>query len=174
MFNNKHVIVAMLVAPILAVLTWFAVGSFVGEKPHAAKSGQSYPLVERSNCRYDSGQCDLDNEDMRLSITLEGGPVPGLVLASSQPLEGALLGVADVAGDEEPAQMRRVDSAGRRWLLTLDRLPAPPQRLRIVVRFDHADQGIISIIGEMGKQTDAGFAHHVEHDARPFCVRVVD
>ena len=27
MFTNKHVIIAMIVAPILSVLAWFAVGS---------------------------------------------------------------------------------------------------------------------------------------------------
>ena len=71
MFTNKHIIVALLVTPVLAVLAWFAVGAFVGEKPQQAAPGQSYPLVERSNCRYDSGQCDLHNEDLQLSITFE-------------------------------------------------------------------------------------------------------
>ena len=51
------------------MLAWFAVGAFLGEEPQQAAPGQSYPLVERSNCRYDSGHCDLHNEDMQLSIT---------------------------------------------------------------------------------------------------------
>jgi NADH:ubiquinone oxidoreductase subunit 3 (subunit A) len=61
MFKNWHVIIAMIVAPILAVLAWFAVDYFVAERPHAAKEGAAYSLIAKSNCRYDSGQCDLEN-----------------------------------------------------------------------------------------------------------------
>ena len=63
MFTNKHVIVALIVAPVLSVLAWYAVGSFTGEQPTPAEPGQSYPLVEKSNCRYPSGECELENED---------------------------------------------------------------------------------------------------------------
>ena len=51
MWKNKHVVVAMLVAPILAILAWFAVDSMVAERAHSAKPGASYKLVAKSNCR---------------------------------------------------------------------------------------------------------------------------
>ena len=69
MFKNKHVIIALIVTPILAALAWIGVGQLMGEKPHAARPGQSYPLVEKSNCRYESGACDLENEDFLLRLT---------------------------------------------------------------------------------------------------------
>jgi hypothetical protein len=31
MFTNKHVIIAMLVAPLLAIMAWFAVDYFIGK-----------------------------------------------------------------------------------------------------------------------------------------------
>ncbi len=137
--GNKHIIVALLVTPVLAILAWFAVGALVGEKAQRAQPGQSYPLVERSNCRYDSGQCDLRNEDLKLSITLDGGAShPRLLLSSSAALDGALLAVAQAGdsspGAQAPLAMLRQDSAGHRWALALDELPAPGQRLRVVVQ----------------------------------------
>ena len=68
MWKNKHVVIAMLVAPILAVIAWYGVDSIVAERAKAAKPGDSYPLVARSNCRYDSGACDLVNNDFKLTL----------------------------------------------------------------------------------------------------------
>ena len=68
MFSNKHVLVAMLVAPVLAIMAWFAVDYFVAERPHAAEEGATYTLLAKSNCRYASGKCDLENADFELTI----------------------------------------------------------------------------------------------------------
>lgn len=134
MFTNKHIIVALLVTPVLAILAWFAVGAFVGEEPQQAAPGQSYPLVERSNCRYDSGQCDLRNEDMRLSITVENNVSgPTLVLSSSHTLDHALLGIATEGQDSRPENLRQLDDQGMRWSLSMMELPLPEQRLLVVV-----------------------------------------
>ena len=134
MFTNKHIIVAMLVTPVLAILAWFAVGAFVGEDPQQATPGQSYPLVERSNCRYDSGQCDLRNEDLRLSITVETTASGAtLLLSSSHALDQVLLGVATDGVNDQPRNLQRQDSAGLRWALSMRDLPSPEQRLLIAV-----------------------------------------
>ena len=42
MWKNKHVIIALLVAPILAILAWFAVGQIAGEKAEVAEPGAQY------------------------------------------------------------------------------------------------------------------------------------
>ena len=49
----------MIVAALLAVITWFAVDRLVAERPHIAREGRAYPLIARSDCRYTSGQCSL-------------------------------------------------------------------------------------------------------------------
>ena len=72
MFKNKHVVIAMLVAPVLSILAWLAVDYFISERPHVAESGATYALIAKSNCRYDSGQCDLENSDFSLSMRRGG------------------------------------------------------------------------------------------------------
>ncbi len=68
MFRNKHVVIALLVAPVLALIAYFAVDSLVAEKPQKAIAGASYPLAAKSNCRYASGRCSLVNGDLRVEI----------------------------------------------------------------------------------------------------------
>jgi len=68
-FKNKHVIVAMIVAPILAILSWYATGFIVDEKEHVMKDGAVYTLVVRPNCRWASGKCTLSNSDLKIDIT---------------------------------------------------------------------------------------------------------
>jgi hypothetical protein len=134
LLTNKHVVIAMIVAPILAVLAWFATGTFTGETPQLAVPGQSYPLVEKSNCRYSSGACDLQNEDFRLTLFYRE-EVAGsqLVLKSTHPLEGVVLGIGSSDDDEvAPAVMRATDGQGLEWRLAIGPVPAPDQRIRLV------------------------------------------
>ena len=133
MFTNKHVIIAMIVAPILSVLAWFAVGNLTGEQAAPAQPGQSYPLVEKSNCRYASGLCDLQNEDFELTLSYEDGVSgPQLVLRSSHPLEGVVLGVGLPDAEEAPAVMRASDGQGLEWRLAIGGAPLPNERIRLV------------------------------------------
>lgn len=135
MFSNKHVIIAMIVAPILAILAWFAVGQLTGEQPGAAQPGQSYPLVEKSNCRYESGACDLENEDFRLRLTLQDGVAgPEFLLTASHALEGVVLGVADPGAQSQPTPMRASDGQGLEWRMALAETPGAQQRIRLVAR----------------------------------------
>jgi hypothetical protein len=135
MFTNKHVIVALIVAPILAVLAWIAVGQFTGEQAAPARPGQNYPLVEQSNCRYPSGACDLRNEDFKLRLTVEEGPVgQQMVLSASHPLEGVVLSVARPDSDQPPSGMSATDGRGLEWRVGLGAMPAPQERIRLVAR----------------------------------------
>ena len=134
-FTNKHVVVAMIAAPLLAVMAWFATGQFAGEEPQAAVAGQSYPLVEKSNCRYPSGACDVQNEDFRLRLTEQagtGGQPSELLLTSSHPLEGVVLGIGLPQEETQPAAMRAADSRGLQWGVTLPAAVLPTQRIRLV------------------------------------------
>lgn len=135
MFTNKHVIVAMIVAPILSILAWVAVGQFTGEQAAPARAGQSYPLVEKSNCRYASGACDLQNEDFTLRLSVEEGPGgPQMVLSASHPLEGVVLSVSDAESAEPPSGMRATDGQGLEWRVGLGAMPSPQDRIRLVAR----------------------------------------
>jgi hypothetical protein len=135
MFTNKHVIIAMIVAPVLAILPWIAVGQFAGERPQSARPGQSYPLVEKSNCRYESGTCDLQNEDFKLRLTFEQAAGNGeFILSASHPLQGVLLGVGAGGEAGQPATMRASDGQGLEWRLAVGGRPGPEQRVHLVAR----------------------------------------
>ena len=133
LFTNKHVIIALIVGPILAILAWLAVGQIAGEKAAVAEPGQSYPLVEKSDCRYESGHCKMENEDFKLVLTLEQrGTERVLALKSVHALEGVVVSVADELGETTPSAMRPGGGGNLEWLLVLDEVPAPGQRLHLV------------------------------------------
>ncbi len=134
MWKNKHVVVAMLVAPILAVMAWFAIDYFVAERPHAAKEGAAYKLVAQPNCRYDSGQCDLENSEFRLSIRPEmlAATSMSLTMTSSHPLESAAMGVID-SNDGAPQQMTLTDDNGTTWQALLPRPASDEATIRLAV-----------------------------------------
>ena len=135
MFSNKHVVVALLVAPLLAVLAWFAVGYWFGERPQPAVPGGSYPLLEKSNCRYSSGECSLENGSLQLTMTARASNAGTRVeLVSATSLAGAAVGVRGQSGASPPVVMQSIDTAGYRW--AADRLSVVPgeDRLLIVVQ----------------------------------------
>jgi len=142
MYSNKHVVIALLVAPVLALISYFAVDRMVSEAPHAAQVGASYPLVEQSNCRYSSGACDLSNGDVAVHLTvesLEAGTML-LSLSSSVALEGAKVALVQTGAPattatsrDAPVVMRSMTEAGLAWTVRLPSDNAESARLRLVL-----------------------------------------
>ena len=135
MFKNKHVVIAMLVAPVLAIMAWFAVDYFVGERPHAAKPGSAYTLIAKSNCRYASGQCDLENADFKLSIRpgMVSASSVALTLSASHELQSAAVGLVDGDDAQAPAPMTQTDDAGTEWQGLLPSPGSDESRIRLAV-----------------------------------------
>ena len=135
MFKNKHVVIAMLIAPVLAVMGWFAVDYFVAERPHAAKPGSAYTLIAKSNCRYASGQCDLENADFKLSIRpgMISASSVALTLTASHALQSAAMGLVDGDDAQPPEQMTKSDEAGTEWQGLLPSPASEDARIRIAV-----------------------------------------
>jgi len=69
--KNKHLILAMFIAPVLAIIAYFAVDYMVSEEPQVALQGKSYKLVASSNCRYESGACTLTNGDIEIKLRVD-------------------------------------------------------------------------------------------------------
>ena len=133
-FKNKHVLTASLIAPVLAVLAYFAVNALVGESPHAAEEGQSYQLVEKPNCRYNSGNCGLKNGDFELVLSTEklSEDRIRLLLESVVPLEGVKVSLIENAADEkQPVDMRPTGNDGLVWSIDLAR--PDPERNRLLL-----------------------------------------
>lgn len=139
MWKNKHVIIALLVAPVLSILAWYAVGNLFGEKPEAAEEGKSYKLVARSNCRYASGSCDLHNADLQLTIEPEMLAASSLALSmtSSHPLQSAILGLVDDGEEHPPTTLTATGGEGTEWQGLLPR----PRNADAIIRVAVSAQG---------------------------------
>lgn len=134
LLKNKHVLTAAIVAPILALVSYFAVDFIAGEKPHAAKEGQSYRLVEKPNCRYDSGHCGLQNGDFELDLVMKrpAGNRPVLNLSSAHPLDGVVVALLlNEKGEQAPLAMIARGEEGLAWSVELDPFDPGHDRLRL-------------------------------------------
>lgn len=135
-FTNKHVVVAMIVAPILAILAYFGVDAFVSEKPHAALSGSNYELLEKPNCRYSSGVCGLKNGDFELKLNIEWQTAEsGMIhLRSIFPLDGARVAIVEEGQKETPpVAMQPVDQKRLVWQVPFQQLSPETSRIRVAV-----------------------------------------
>jgi hypothetical protein len=124
-FSNKHVIIAMIVAPILAILSYYFVDTIVKEKPHQAVSGASYPLSAKSNCRYTSGRCNLENASFKTFLVVtEQDDQQVLILTSSHALQGAKVGFNTLGQQSDetstnPLTMRSVSEDNKKWSIVM-------------------------------------------------------
>lgn len=129
--KNRHVVVALLVAPILAVVTWFGVGWLVGdasvEAVHPAP-GASYPLVELSGCRYPGGICRLENNDVKLTLTVRDQT--WLDVVSVIPLDTLLVGLRS-EDSLTPSPAIAMGGGRTRWQLKFDHALRDDDVLRI-------------------------------------------
>ncbi len=141
MFKNKHVIIALLVAPMLAIMAWFAVDYFVAEQPQAANPGSSYPLVAKPNCRRPSDGCELSNADLTLTLAVTRSNAMGATveLTSAFPLEQAALGFANDGVDEgPPSVLESADDAGLTWSGQVSGRIDADTAMRVLVRANEA------------------------------------
>jgi len=135
MLSNRHVVVALLVAPILAVSAWFGVGWLVADstlRPAPPVAGSVYPLVERSGCRYGGGVCTLANNEFEL--TLRTTSAARLVLYANVPLEQVWAGLVS-DGDSAPRVAHALSDDLTAWRLDMLKEPKPGDSLRLVVVF---------------------------------------
>lgn len=131
-WKNKHLLIATLMAPVLALIAYYGVNALVGEEPQAAEAGKSYLLVEKPNCRHASGNCGLKNGDFELQLSFEWLEDDRLMLKlrSANPLEGVMIAMVENEADEQqPVDMKAMGDDGLIWALDL---PVPdPERHRL-------------------------------------------
>jgi len=134
-WKNKHVLIATLMAPVLALIAYFGVNALVSETPHVAEAGQSYVLVEKPNCRHSGGICGLKNGDFELTLSfewLDNGRML-LELESAHALDGVLVALVESeASEDPPVDMRPVGNDGLTWTLDIAHPDPDSHRLRLV------------------------------------------
>jgi len=140
-WKNKHVLIATLMAPVLALIAYFGVNALVGETPHVAEAGQSYVLVEKPNCRHSGGICGLKNGDFELTLSfewLDNGRML-LELESVHALDGVLVALVESeASETPPVDMRPVGNDGLTWSLDIAHPDPDNHRLRLVASANQA------------------------------------
>ncbi len=105
--KNKHLILAMFVAPTLAIIAYFSVDYMVSEKPQVAQQGSTYKLAAKSNCRYQSGVCTLKNGDIEVHIRAQriDAAKVRLTMHSELPVKQAIISYVIDGFESEPVQM---------------------------------------------------------------------
>ena len=137
--KNKHLILAMFIAPVLAVIAYFAVDQTVSEKPHTAVAGSSYKLAAKSNCRYKSGSCTLENGDVEVKLRVEiiDNSRATVFLSSVIPLQNALVSFVDDPGydtvNAEPTPMLTSLEQPGVWSASFNNVPSDKSILRLAV-----------------------------------------
>ncbi len=122
MWTNKHLVTALIVAPILAILAWFAVDYFVSDEPQAAVPGAAYELMASGSCFHASGRCELGNGEFLITLELQSDDV--LLLSASHALDGVQVAIGRNDAFEAPRPLQQLDPGGTSWQGPLAEVPA--------------------------------------------------
>lgn len=128
-FKNKHVVAAMIITPVLAIIAFIATDKVVSEKPHTAKVGESYELIARSNCRYTSGVCTLKNGNFMLDIEFQL-PDKIFTVKSNHPLQGVKVGF----DKDEPIELQKSDATQTNWVGAIDETVLESNTFQLVAK----------------------------------------
>ena len=114
-------ILAMFVAPVLAIIAYFSVDHMVSEKPRAAQQGGTYKLAAKSNCRYQSGNCTLKNGDIEVHIHAQrlSDKEVELSMRSELPIQHAIISYVIDDYASEPAPMNVISAQTSDWHIRL-------------------------------------------------------
>lgn len=135
--KNKHIIAAMIIAPILAVMSWFAVDYFVKETPHQIKNGEHYKMLVKPNCRWASGVCELKNNDVNFKISsTQKKHTNTLTLHSSVALDEVNIAIADNINDHTTPQ-KMLDNNNKNYIINFDTIDND-KFLQIVAKIDNS------------------------------------
>lgn len=119
--KNKHIVLATVIAPVLAIIAYLATDYVVSEPPQRAQQGQTYKLAASSNCRYQSGMCTLKNGDVEVHLQAERLDEKSvkLTLNSTLDLQKPLVSIATGENASPPIAMQQLDE-GDGWQLQVD------------------------------------------------------
>jgi len=133
--KNKHFVIATLMAPLLALISYFGIDALLSDKPQAAEAGQSYQLIGKPNCRRSGGVCGLKNRDFELKLSFDWIDDDRLLLKleSVHPLDGVMVAmIEDEVDERRPVEMRPMGSDGLVWSVDLANPDPERNRLHLV------------------------------------------
>lgn len=133
--KNKHLVLAMFVAPVLAIIAYFATDHIVSEKPKPALQGGAYKLAALSNCRYQSGKCTLKNGDVevRVRVSRLTENIIELNLQTSMPAQNVVASFVSSDATQGPVTMQSFVPEKDSWSATFDAVDPVRASLRLVI-----------------------------------------
>lgn len=136
--KNKHMLLAMFVAPILAITAYIATDYTVSEKPQQATQGSSYPLSAGSNCRYRSGACTLKNGDIKIQLTPKrlSEELVLLTLESNQNIKNAVIAVVQSGKENPPLTLQSLLNSESEFTTQLNLKDTENTTIRLAVIID--------------------------------------
>ena len=145
----------MIVAPILAIGSYYLVDLTVKEKPQKAEVGAAYKLIPKSNCRFTSGACDLENGDFKSTITISHSDgQQTLTLTSVNALQNASVGFVTSTGSElGPITLTASDGTGKHWTTDIDVLADETTSMRVALSANDAHYYSETTMGFSNYQT---------------------
>jgi hypothetical protein len=154
-FKNKHVIMAMIMAPILAIASYYLVDLAVKEQPQKAVEGNAYKLIAKSNCRFSSGLCDLENGSFKSTVRVSQDNGQQLLrLTSTNKLQTASVGFVTSDGTESgPYKLMPNDNTGTQWSTEFKALADASTILRVALTANDAHYYTETTMGFSDYQT---------------------
>ncbi len=129
--SNRHVKLAVILAPLLAIGAYITTGILLEEKVQE-QPGADKAMALQPDCHLLTKVCELLHREIAANITIEEKEGRQLVyLATSIPIRGALLSV----GDEKPSPMLSRGTA-KGWVLELQRPVVENDVIRLVLAGD--------------------------------------
>ena len=130
----------MFVAPVLAIIAYFAVDHVVSEKPHLVEQGRSYKLAAKSNCRYASGECTLENGDVEVNVRVQrvSDALIELKLQSNLPAQTVLASFTGKDETEEPVVLQSYVPEKNIWSATFSLVDPETSHLRLALELGGA------------------------------------
>ena len=125
----------MFVAPVLAIIAYFATDRIVSEKPHHVQQGNSYKLAAKSNCRYKSGLCTLHNGDIQVNVRVEQVSTAAikLIIQSNIPIKNALASFAEDGSETQPGTLYPAAEQENTWNAEFRLVDTEKTTLRLVL-----------------------------------------
>jgi len=122
LLKNKHLILAMFITPVLAILAYFATDYMVSEKPQMAQQGEAYKLAASSNCRYQSGVCTLKNGDIEVSVRAQriDNNQLEIMVNSDLEIQSALVLFVNDKEDNKSKPVAMKAESGNSWKIKLN------------------------------------------------------
>ena len=126
--SNRHMKLAIILAPLLAIGGYILAGIYLDDKMDA-QQGTDKPLTLQPDCHLLTGVCELLHREIAVNIAVEKRDGQAFFyLSTSTPIKGAIIAFAD-----SPPQSMLSRGDSKKWLLELQPPVHSGQTAKLVI-----------------------------------------